>query len=193
MRHPSLLAAMVLLVTSGCATPLPWRDEASGPQRVFYCAWSGVSPGAGFTFTSLRTFEIDLVAGRIRGIQQTAGAPDPMLPHEEEKVVGLLDTRPWRVLSPDEIEELRHFIVAWLQTDPPATYDEGHNLGTEDGYAERLTVYFAQGRRTTRINPQAGHSPDGKGLPPTQWRELLAAAMACAGGHENVGIKRRGL
>ena len=107
--------------------------------------------------------------------------------------MGLLDARPWRVLSPDEIEELRHFIVAWLQTDPPATYDEGHSLGTEDGYAERLTVYFAQGRRTTRINPQAGYSPDGKGLPPTQWRELLAAAMACAFDQKTGGFLLRGL
>ena len=193
MLRSSLLAAMVLLVTSGCSSAPLGPDSAAAPQRVFYYAWSGTSPGAGFTFTSLRTFEIDLAAGRIRGIQQTASAPDPMLPHEEEKVVGLLDARPWRVLSPDEIEELRHFILAWLQTDPPATYDEGHSLGTEDGYAERLTVYFAQGRRTTRINPQAGYSPDGKGLPPTQWRELLAAAMVCAFGQRLGGIQPLGL
>jgi len=189
MLRSSVLAAMVLLVTGGCASTPSGRGDASGPQRVFYYAWSGVSPGADFTFTSVRAFEIDLAGRRIRGLCQSASAPDPMLPHEEEKITGLLDARPWRALSQDEVEGLRHFLMAWLKTDPPATYDEGHNLGTEDGYAERLTVYFAQGRRTTRINPRAGYSPDGKGLPPTQWRELLAAAMACAFGQRLGGIQ----
>ena len=193
MRRSSLLAAMVLLVTGGCSSAPLGPDSAAAPQRVFYYAWSGVSPGAGFTFTSLRTFEIDLAAGRIRGIQQTACAPDPMLPHEEEKITGPLDARPWRTLSPDEVEGLHHFLVAWLKTDPPASYEEPRGLGIEDGYVERLTVYSEAGKRTTVINPRGGLSPVGKGSPPPEWRELIAVATACAGGHENVGIKSRGL
>jgi len=192
MLRSSLLAAMVLLVTSGCSSAPLGPDSAAAPQQVFYYAWSGTSPGAGFTFTSLRTFEIDLAAGRIRGIQQTAGAPDPMLPHEEEKVAALLNSRPWKTLSPDEVEGLRYFLLAWLKTDPPAAYDEPRGLGHEDGYVERLTVYSEAGKRTTVINPRGAFPPEGIPLP-RQWRALLAAASACAGGHENVGIKRRGL
>jgi len=192
MRRPSLLATMILLVASGCAGPPSGRDDASDPQRVFYYVWSGVSPGAGFTFTSLRAFETDLASGRIRGFQQTARAPDPMLPHEEDKITGLLNAQPWRKLSPDEIEGLCHFLLAWLKTDPPAAYDEPRNLGHEDGYVERLTVYFEAGDRTTAVNPRGAFPPDGI-QPPRQWREFLAAARACACDQQTGGIRLLGL
>jgi len=184
---------MVLLVAGGCASTPPGRGDASDPQRVFYYAWSGVSPGAGFTFTSVRAFEIDLTGRRIRGLRQSASAPGPMLPHEEEKITGLLDARPWRTLSPDEVEGLRHFLVAWLKTDPPAVYDEPRGLGHEDGYVEQLTVYSEAGKRTTVINPRGGFSPDGKGSPPPEWREFLAAAMACAFDQRTGNLQPRGL
>jgi len=192
MRRLPLLAAMVLLVAGGCASTLPGRSDASDLQRVFYYAWSGMSPGAGFTFTSLRAFEMDLASGRIRGFQQTASAPDPMLPHEEEKITGLLNAQPWRTLSPDEVEGLRHFLLAWLKTDPPAAYDEPRGLGHEDGYVERLTVYSEAGKRTTVINPRGAFPPEGIPLP-RQWRALLAAASACAGGLGSAGFRPHGL
>jgi len=192
MLRSSVLAAMVLLVTGGCASTPPGRGDASDLQRVFYYAWSGVSPGAGFTFTSVRAFEIDLRGDRIRGLRQTATAPDPMLPGEEEKIAALLDAQPWRTLSPDEVEGLRHFLLAWLKTDPPAAYDEPRNLGNEDGYVERLTVYSEDGKRTTAVNPRAAFPPDGI-QPHPEWRELIAAAMACTFGQQIGEIQPRGL
>ena len=42
--------------------------SADEPQRIVYYHWLGVSPGAGYTHTSLCAFEIDLVQGRGRRI-----------------------------------------------------------------------------------------------------------------------------
>ncbi|MCX5649652.1 MAG: hypothetical protein NTX40_11260 [Planctomycetota bacterium] len=106
--------------------------------------------------------------------------------------MALLNSRPWRTLSPDEVEELRYFLLAWLKTDPPVAYDEPHNLGNEDGYVERLTVYSEDGKRTTAVNPRAAFPPDGI-QPPRQWREFLVAATACAGGPAAAGLRPFGL
>ncbi len=179
----AVLVLHVLAATGARAAP-PGADEGSReakPQRVLYFRWHGTRPGDRITGSYLAAFELDLAGGRLRQIHRQAGAPEPTLPHEPQKVERLLAGVPWCRLSAATTDAFRSFTRAWLAAGPPEAYEVYVNLGTEDGYAERLSVFFKEGLLATDVRAVSGMPPQGLNSPPRQWQFLVAAAMAPLG------------
>ncbi|MCI0362302.1 MAG: hypothetical protein L0Y44_02055 [Phycisphaerales bacterium] len=151
------------------------RSPASPGYYLKYVAWSGVSPGAGFTSTSLHVVEVDLGAKRARRLNKSASAPEPMLPHDEKGISELARSVDWVSLSPEHAERFEKLTEMWLGTKPPARYNDPKGLGREDGYHESLSVEWATDSVSTEINPRAGFTPDDPLRPPNEWRQLILA------------------
>ena len=114
----------------------PGPPPAAAPTRLFYCTWSGTSPGAGFTSTSLLACEMDLAKRHVRALSRTAQHPQKMLPYDRTEIIKLLAGEAAQPLTEPRADVLRAAARAWLATDPPKSYDEPHGLGTEDGFSE---------------------------------------------------------
>ncbi len=173
--------AVVALLGTACSRGEPGAPAASPVAteralRVFYYQWSGKSPGAGFTRTSISAFEIDLVRQRIRHLDTTAAAPEPMLPSQKDRIIELVASRPWVPLARQEADLYLELTTRWLETDPPASYVVERRLGREDGWSEELTVSFKDSARSTGIVPRRGGSAREGSAPPSAWTDLVAAA-----------------
>ncbi|MFH1435049.1 MAG: hypothetical protein ABIJ56_04955 [Pseudomonadota bacterium] len=186
MMKPSTIIMLTVLLTAGCPRPPQDKEPAKKPAALNpepsepqtpayylrYKIWTGVSPGAGFTFTSVKAVEVNMDKGEKRRILEYASRPDPMLPHDDEGVAKLLAKASWFDLEPGEKEELDGLIRAWLATSPPPAYNDSRGLGREDGYVEELSVTLDGKTVTTRINPRAGYALDDPLRPPWEWTEL---------------------
>ena len=167
----ALVAAAVFLPAS-CA---PRRPAVPEDCHVRYVRWDGVSPGAGFSLTSLHVVEMDFGGGRKRVLRKTARAPAPMLPHQLDAIAKMADATPWRDLPADEAARLARLVDSWLATRPPARYNDFRPLGREDGCLEQLTVVRGATTVTTAINPRGWASPSDPLAPPKEWRALIDA------------------
>ena len=117
------------------------KQPASAPDyRLKYKSWSGTSPGADFTHTSLSFVDLDLKRSRIRRIWKSARRPDPMLPHDDATIAKLIAKVPWVKLTPEQVSGFRESIRAWLDTTPPTAYNSPMGLGREDGHVTSLSV-----------------------------------------------------
>ena len=184
---PFFVTASILL--GGCwpglasaysEAPKPSQETRSG-FHLEHRQWSGTSPGAGFTHTSLSVVQLDLVRGKKRRIVKSARRPDPMLPHDDDGIARILEDVPWRELSDTEIQKYDQLIQAWIATNPPATYNEPMTLGREDGYLSQLVVSWGTKSVTTRLNVRGGFSSDDPLRPPQEWRALLDALHGTTG------------
>ena len=152
------------------------HQPAAQPAYVLsYLVWSGTSPGAGFTSTTLHVVEIDLPARRARVFRKQALAPNPMLPYDDAGINKLIADSTWFPLTSAQVEQIRLLITTWKNTAPPAEYDQFRALGREDGYREQLTVSDDYTTTKTAINPR-GHSAD-RTLP-QEWVNLIKAISA---------------
>lgn len=169
-------AVLTLFILVGCDAPQTQGGRALKPavNHLLYCRWSGLSPGAGFTRTQLTAWEVDFEARRIRGLVRTAQVPQPMLPYERTEIAALVEECAWKAVPPEDMQNLTAAVQAWLETAPPAMYNEPGSLGHEDGYFEELTVRMGSREHVSGINPRGGFSPADPLNPPPQWRALLA-------------------
>jgi len=158
--------------------PGPPPATAVAPSRLFYYQWSGTSPGADFTATSLFACEMDLVKREVRVFARSAQHPQKMLPYGRAEIIKLLAGEAWKPLAEPRADVLRAAARAWLATDPPKSYEKHGALGTEDGFCEILTVVCGQGERAAEINP---HGHDFAKGPPPEWYVLLSALQLFSG------------
>ncbi len=163
-------------VRAGRQEPAESPVAIERPLRVFYFQWSGKSPGGRFTRTSISAFEIDLVRQRIRHLDTTSAAPEPMLPSQKDRIIELVASRPWVPLARQEADLYLELTTRWLETDPPAAYVVERRLGREDGWSEELTVSFKDSARSTGIVPRHGGSAREGSAPPSAWTDLVAVA-----------------
>ena len=149
-------------------------EEAKAPDYILeYTVWTGTSPGAGFTRTSLKVIELDLPRSRIRHFWRIASAPSPMLPYSKVKIDRMIATLPWEKLKGEEVSHLKSLIKGWVETNPPKEYNKFMALGHEDGYVEKLSVSWSEKEVTTNINPRRGWSQDDPLRPPREWQDLI--------------------
>jgi hypothetical protein len=151
--------------------------EAEAPSRLLYYRWSGSSPGAGFSSTSLSGFELDLENQRARKLQKHARRPQPMLPYAENQTVALIEREKWEPLSKEDYGSIKSAVSAWLRTRPPDAYSRPQGLGTEDGYAESIITFFGDAKRVTKFVPRAVGRPNEPPRPPAQCDALIETVM----------------
>ncbi len=152
------------------------KDAIGHSQPAFvlqYLCWSGTSPGAGFTSTSLHVVEVDLNSKRLRRLRKRAQAPEPMLPHDKKGITRLMRTVDWKDLSSAHVDKIRELTSAWIGSEPPPRYNDPKGLGGEDGYLERLCVTWGTDSLTTEINPRGGFSPNDPLRPTREWIALI--------------------
>lgn len=145
----------------------------SSPYHLRYKSWSGTSPGAGFTSTSLTVVEVNLPAGKIRKLKSFARRPEAMLPYDDRSISGLMGKVPWQGLTAEKAEAFDKLIRAWLATSPPAIYNSPMALGKEDGHLTQLSVSWDTKTITTKLNPRGDFSADGPPRPPEEWKGLV--------------------
>lgn len=186
MRRMLLPIVMAMLLV-GCGKHARPESNLPSPEVscLLYYRWSGTSPGAGFTHTSLAAIEVDLRSGRFRRITRTANAPQPMLPWERAAIGEFLHREEWQQLAPLRSKHLAALVATWLETAPPEKYVQPRGLGIEDGYVEQMAVEAGGRRAVVTVDPRGGYRPDDPLLPPPQWRALVAFLDAIAGGRTN--------
>ena len=168
-------------VPSDLISPAKKGQESEAPDYVLrYTVWSGTSPGADFTRTSLKVIELDLPHSRIRHFWRIATAPSPMLPHTSAKIDRLIATSPWVDLKSEEVIHLKSLIKDWIETNPPEEYNKFMALGREDGYVENLSVSWNEKELTISINPRGGGLQDDPLRPPCEWQDLIQKLIAFA-------------
>lgn len=176
---PGIGLSSLALALSGCGARSGQvgepRQAPPASYALRYVLWSGVSPGAGFTSTSLDVVEIDLGARRARRLRTSASVPEPMLPRDERGVSELLRATGWVSLSSSQAEKLDDLIRAWLRTRPPPRYKDHRVLGREDASFEKLSIAWGAGSVSTEMDLRAGVSPDDPLRPSKEWRELILA------------------
>jgi len=145
------------------------------PDRIIYYYWSGTSPGGAIMHTDLRAFELDVTKQRLRLLPNTAHAPDPLLPHEEARILTLLGREPWQSPGDEQFKKIAAALKAWLLTRPPAVYNEPMAVGHEDGCAQSITLSYAGLKRTIGFHNRGGFRQDDPLLPPAEWRAFLDA------------------
>ena len=145
------------------------------PDRVIYYYWSGTGPGGAIMHTSLHTFELDVTKQRLRLLQKTAHAPEPMLPHQEARILTLLGREPWQSPGDEQFGKIAAVLKAWLLTRPPADYNEPMALGNEDGCTQSITLSYAGLNRRISFHHRGGFRQDDPLLPPTELRAFLDA------------------
>lgn len=159
---------------SSSINPAIKGEEPETPNYVLkYTVWTGTSPGANFTFTSLKVIELDLPRSRIRHFRRFASAPSPMLPHTNQEVDKLVAASPWVKLKSDEVMHLKSLVKGWIETNPPEEYNKFMALGNEDGYLETLAVSWNEKEVTIIINPRRGYSPNDPLRPPREYQNLI--------------------
>jgi len=179
MKLTTIVAFTGFLI-AGCSNqpqsqpPVEDKTPASSPDyHLKYKSWDGVSPGAGFMYTSLQFVELDLSKGRIRRIGKSASPPDPMLPNDDASIAKLVAQVPWIELTPGQADAYRKSIDAWLKTGPPPRYNNPMALGREDGQATSITVTWGRNTVTTSLNPRGGYRKGDPLLPPEEWKAML--------------------
>jgi len=156
---------------------LPSNCKAAPQYVLRYRQWSGVSPGAGSSHTSLIAVELDLSKSKMRKLWKSASRPTPMLPHDEAGTVKLLADIPWTDISKEDAVKFSSLIQAWLATKPPAAYNSPMALGREDGFLTELSVSWGTNTVATELNPRGGYSPRDPLRPSKEWRELTDALL----------------
>jgi hypothetical protein len=175
-----IIVIALAFIAAGCSDQQQTQHSIGGKDsalasdyRLTYKSWSGTSPGAGFTHTSLNFVELDLPNSKIRMIWKSATHPDPMLPYDDANIARLIEKSSWTQLAPEEASSLRGCIRAWLDTNPPATYNSPMQLGREDRYITSLSVTWGANTVSTTINPRSGYRKDDPLNPPEEWKVLL--------------------
>ena len=180
MKHVKTLFVVLILV-AGCSKTHSTSDSegraedtiSSSPYHLRYKSWSGVSPGAGFTHTSLIVVDLNLPERKIRKLIRSASRPDAMLPHADRSISVLLGRVPWQDLPAEKVEAFDTLIRAWLATSPPSTYNSPMGLGREDGHMTQLSVSWDTNTITTKLNVRGGISADDPLRPPKEWKGLV--------------------
>lgn len=143
-----------------------------------YKSWSGVSSGAEMTSTSLQFVELDLSKGRMRKFIETASRPDPMLPFGDSAIAKVIAEVPWLELTAEETSKFQNSVLAWLNTNPPPSYNSPMTLGREDGHVTRLTVTLGRKTISTTLNPRSGYREDDPLKPPKEWNALIESLIS---------------
>ncbi len=156
-------------VQPDAAEPFAFDRRLPDRRHLTYMKWTGMSPGGGFTQTTLTCVEVDFAANRQRAIVRQAEAPQPMLPGDEAEIRTLLGKEAWAPLAPARATQLTAALAAWQATKPPAAY-AGPQIGMEDGALEKLSVEGEPGSRTTAIDFRAQPTTP---APPAAWQELV--------------------
>ncbi len=156
---------------------LPSNCKAAPQYVLRYKQWSGVSPGNGFSRTSLIVVELDLSKGEMRKLWKSANHPAPMLPLDEAGIAKLIANVPWTDLSMENTAKFNSLIQAWLATKPPAVYNSPMALGREDGFLTELSVSLDTNIVTTTLNPRGGYSPQDPMRPTKEWQELIDSLL----------------
>jgi len=197
MRTAALFCISITCVIAGTGCGDGARSIMSTPpagvshqpvEHVFFYCWSGTSPGAGFTRTSLTAIEVDLVGKRMRALASSARAPSAMLPHQQEEIEALLARSPWQPLAPERAQGLADMARLWLRTDPPPVYNRPMGLGREDGFAEGLVVRSGSQEREVKVNPHGAARPGDRAFPPPEWYALQAYLASLAGTGIGLGL-----
>lgn len=166
---------IVLVLLLGCTSGANrWRHPTEPRiEHLQYHRWSGMSPGAGFTRTTLNAVEIDFTTNRFRRFDAIAKAPEPMLPWQVQEIARCLQGQEWQDLDDEQAAQLTAIVRRWLQTEPPTTYNQPRVLGREDGYAEELAATLSDGKHSLSTNPRSGFTPNDPLRPPLQWQALI--------------------
>ena len=179
VRTTHLIALALTFAVIGCNSQQETCSDAAEkptPKHDYhlkYKSWTGISPGAGFTFTSLQYVELDLAKSRIRRFWKSASHPNPMLPRDDSEIEQLIAEVPWTDLTPEQADSYRNLIGDWLKTEPPPIYHSVMALGREDGHVTRVTVRWGPNAVTTALIPSRGYRKGDPLLPPKEWEDML--------------------
>jgi hypothetical protein len=179
MNQRHLQFAIAALVACLSALQASADEPGTSPPRgLLFYYWQSSSPGNETTYTSLNAIEVDLVGKRFRLLMQSAGAPKEMLPHDQKGVAAIVSQKAWHQLSEQRTEHLATLVALWRDTNPPQTYKQSQQLGTEDDYVETLHVHFAKSSIEIAINARDDADKGDPSSPPPEWHALMAFLRA---------------
>lgn len=173
-----MLGGLVLVACCGrpCEqAPSTAYHERRGPVYIVIYEWTGYSPGAGFTYTSLWGREVELGRQFERSFVEVARQPKSMIDAPGETIPEPMIEEAWRPMDADEAKRLLALVDAWLATGPPSTCDFHAPGGREDGYLMRFRLRTVDAEYSVRANPPRSRAAEKQCLPDaTLWRLVSA-------------------